>query len=119
MLHTQYVFVYGDTCILVINFAPPKVISWLRHWPQWTDQPTNAKFIVDVWKVGVRIKLNEKGIATKEEIELCIKEVIEGERGQKMKMNSLRWKELAKEAMDEGGSSNKNIENFVAKLAHS
>ena len=57
-----------------------------------------------------------KGIATKEEIELCIKEVIEGERGQKMKMNSLRWKELAKEAMDEGGSSDKNIEDFVAKL---
>ena len=22
MLHTQYVFVYKDTCILVINFAP-------------------------------------------------------------------------------------------------
>ena len=21
--------------------------------PIWTDQPTNAKFIVDVWKVGV------------------------------------------------------------------
>ena len=32
MLHTQYVFVYGDTCILIINFAPPKVKSWLRHW---------------------------------------------------------------------------------------
>ena len=32
MLHTQYVFVYKDTCILVINFAPPKVKSWLRHW---------------------------------------------------------------------------------------
>ena len=27
---------------------------------QWTNQPTNAKFIVDVWKVGVRIKLNDK-----------------------------------------------------------
>ena len=24
MLHTQYVFVYGDTYILVINFAPLK-----------------------------------------------------------------------------------------------
>ncbi len=35
--------------------------------PQWTDQTTNAKFIVDVWKVGIRIKMNEKGIATKEE----------------------------------------------------
>ena len=38
--------------------------------PQWTDQLTNAKFIVDVWKVGVRIKMNE--IATKDEIELYI-----------------------------------------------
>ncbi|KAM3702240.1 hypothetical protein ACJW31_04G011000 [Castanea mollissima] len=84
--------------------------------PQWTDQQTNAKFIVDVWKVGVRIKLDERGIATKEEIELCIKEVIEGERGKEMKMNSVRWKELAKEAVDEGGSSDKNIEEFVAKL---
>jgi pathogen-inducible salicylic acid glucosyltransferase len=87
--------------------------------PQWTDQPTNAKFIADVWKVGVRIKLNEKGIATREEIELCIREVMEGERGKEMKKNSLRWKELAIEAVDEGGSSDKNIEEFVAKLAHS
>ncbi|KAM3750078.1 hypothetical protein ACB098_04G010600 [Castanea mollissima] len=86
--------------------------------PQWTDQPTNAKFIVDVWKIGVRIKLDERGIATKEEIELCIREVIEGERGKQMKMNSVRWKELAKEAVDKGGSSDKNIEEFVAKLAH-
>jgi pathogen-inducible salicylic acid glucosyltransferase len=86
--------------------------------PQWTDQPTNAKFIADVWKVGIRIKLNEKGIATREEIELCIREVMEGERGKEMKKNSLRWKELAIKAVDEGGSSNKNIE-FVAKLAHS
>ncbi|KAF3964931.1 hypothetical protein CMV_010840 [Castanea mollissima] len=87
--------------------------------PVWTDQPTNAKFIVDAWKVGVRIKLDERGIATKEEIELCIKEVIEGERGKEMKMNSGRWKELAKEAVDEGGSSDKNIEEFVAKLVQS
>ncbi|KAG6732904.1 hypothetical protein I3843_01G192500 [Carya illinoinensis] len=87
--------------------------------PQWTDQTTNAKFIVDVWKVGVRIKLDEKGIATKEEIEMCIKEVMEGERGKEMKKNSMRWKELAKEAVDEGGSSDKNIVEFVAKLAHS
>ncbi|KAM3702243.1 hypothetical protein ACJW31_04G011300 [Castanea mollissima] len=85
--------------------------------PQWTDQPTNAKFIADVWKVGVRIKLDERGIATKEEIEFCIREVIEDERGKEMRMNSVKWKELAKEAMDEGGSSDKNIEEFVAELA--
>ena len=87
--------------------------------PQWTDQTTNAKLIMDVWKVGVKIKLDERGIVAKEQIELCIKEVIEGERGKEMKMNSVRWKELAKEAVDEGGSFDKNIEEFVEKLVNS
>ena len=84
--------------------------------PQWTDQRTNAKFIVDVWKVGVRIKLNDKGLANKEEIELCIREIMEGESGKEMKKNSVKWKKLAIEAVDEGGSSDKNIEEFVEKL---
>ncbi|GMY32906.1 UDP-glycosyltransferase 74E2-like [Fagus crenata] len=87
--------------------------------PQWSDQATNAKFIVDVWKVGVKIKVDEKGIATKKEIELCIREVMEGERGKEMKRNPVRWKELAKEAIHEGGSSDKNIEEFVTSFTHS
>ena len=87
--------------------------------PQWTDQTTNAALIVDVWKVGVKIKLDERVIATKEQIELCIREVIEGERVKEMKMNLVRWKELAKEAMGEVGRFDQNIEEFVAKLVNS
>ncbi|KAJ0092187.1 hypothetical protein Patl1_26888 [Pistacia atlantica] len=45
--------------------------------PQWVDQTTNAKFVEDVWRVGVRVRVNEKGIVTKEEIEVCIREVME------------------------------------------
>ncbi|GAV67135.1 UDPGT domain-containing protein [Cephalotus follicularis] len=84
--------------------------------PHWTDQTTNAKFVADVWEVGVRVKKNEKGIVTREEIELCLKEVMEGERANEIKRNSDKWKSLAKEAVDEGGSSDKNIEEFVAEL---
>ncbi|KAJ7962254.1 Glycosyltransferase [Quillaja saponaria] len=88
--------------------------------PQWTDQPTNAKFIVDVWKVGIRAKIDhEKGIVTREEIEMCIREVMEGERGNEMRRISLKWKKLAKEAVDDDGSSDKNIEKFVAQLISS
>ena len=83
------------------------------------NQTTNAKFIVDVWNVGVKIKLDERVIATKEQIELCIREVIEGERVKEMKMNLVRWKELAKEAMGEVGRFDQNIEEFVAKLVNS
>ncbi|PQM36862.1 UDP-glycosyltransferase 74E2-like [Prunus yedoensis var. nudiflora] len=83
--------------------------------PQWTDQLTNAKFVEDEWKVGVRVKVDQ-GIVTKEEIERCIAQVMEGDRGNEIKRNSMRWRELAKEAVDEGGSSDKNIEEFVAAL---
>ncbi|XP_061992383.1 mogroside IE synthase-like [Rosa rugosa] len=85
--------------------------------PHWADQPTNAKFVADVWKVGVRVNVNKKsGLATKEEIAVCIKKVMDKEKGMKFKKASLIWKELAKEAVDEGGSSDKNIEEFVAKV---
>ncbi|PON50574.1 UDP-glucuronosyl/UDP-glucosyltransferase [Trema orientale] len=86
--------------------------------PQWSDQPTNAKFVMDVWRVGVRAKLDKKGMVTREEIELCIREVMEGERSLEMKGSSEKFKRLAKEAVDEGGSSDRNIEDFVAKLLY-
>ncbi|XP_050235949.1 UDP glycosyltransferase 9-like [Mercurialis annua] len=84
--------------------------------PNWTDQTTNAKFVADVWKVGVRVKVDEEGIVTKDAIENCIREVMDGEIGNEMRMNSEKWKKLAKEAIDEGGSSHNNIEEFVAKF---
>ncbi|KAL3598071.1 hypothetical protein D5086_005989 [Populus alba] len=68
--------------------------------PEWTDQPTNAKCIAEVWHVGVRVKENEKGIVTKEEVEGCIREVMEGERGNEMRRNSEKWMKLAKTAVE-------------------
>ncbi|KAL6343277.1 hypothetical protein AAG906_022193 [Vitis piasezkii] len=73
--------------------------------PQFSDQTTNAKFIEDVWRVGVRVKADEKGIVKRQEIEM-----------NEMKRNAERCKELAKEAVNEGGSSDKNIEEFVAEI---
>ena len=62
--------------------------------PQWTDQPTNAKSITNVWHVGVRVNVNEKGIVTKEEVERCIREVLESERSNAIRGNSDKWKKL-------------------------
>ena len=73
--------------------------------PQWSDQPTNAKYITDVWHVGVIVNVNEKGIVTKEEVEKCIREVLESERSNTIRGNSNKWKKLAKTAVDIGGSS--------------
>ncbi|KAG8654406.1 hypothetical protein MANES_05G121100v8 [Manihot esculenta] len=84
--------------------------------PQWTDQPTNAKFVSDVWEVGIIVKIDEEGIVTKEEIERCIRDVMERKTGNEMKKNLDKWKKLACIVVDEGGSSDKNIDEFVTKL---
>ncbi|CAH8383816.1 unnamed protein product [Eruca vesicaria subsp. sativa] len=85
--------------------------------PQWIDQPMDAKYIQDVWKTGVRVKIdNESMIAKREEIEFSIKEVMEGEKGEEMKKNAKKWRDLAVKSLSEGGSTDINIDKFVTKV---
>ncbi|KAM7497048.1 hypothetical protein LguiA_021462 [Lonicera macranthoides] len=84
--------------------------------PRWTDQTTNSKYICDVWKVGVRPRPDEKGMVRQEAIERCIREVMEGEIAKDISQNASRWRDVAREATDEGGCSDKNIDEFVANL---
>ncbi|XP_047956184.1 UDP-glycosyltransferase 74F2-like [Salvia hispanica] len=84
--------------------------------PQWTDQTTDAKFVQDVWGVGVRVTVGGDGVVRREEIEGCVREVMEGERGKEMKRNARKWSDLAKEAMSEGGTSDVNIDAFMSNL---
>nr|GMC80291.1 UDP-glycosyltransferase 74E2-like [Ipomoea batatas]GMD99221.1 UDP-glycosyltransferase 74E2-like [Ipomoea batatas] len=89
---------------------------------QWADQHMNAKYVVDVWETGVRPKANQKGIVTKEEIKACIREVMEEEKGKRLKRNAVKWKGLAEEAvledtnMDEkqmGSKNHRTIDSFI------
>ncbi|KAI4365456.1 hypothetical protein MLD38_021441 [Melastoma candidum] len=85
--------------------------------PQWTDQLTNAKLVVDVWKIGVRLSKNETGIVEAENIRDCLETILGGgKKGEIIKGNANKWKSLAREAAREGGSSDKNLENLLRKL---
>ncbi|XP_057748865.1 flavonol 7-O-beta-glucosyltransferase UGT74F1-like [Arachis stenosperma] len=82
--------------------------------PQWTDQPMNAKFVEDVWKVGVRVKVDgDNGVVRREEIERCIRKVMGNDVGKELRKNAEKWRELAVEAVSEGGTSDNNINEFM------
>ncbi|KAI4354089.1 hypothetical protein L6164_002989 [Bauhinia variegata] len=87
--------------------------------PQWSDQSTNAKYIADFWKMGIKAEADKKGIMRREAMKKCIKEVLETERGKEMRRNAMKWKALAIKAFEEGGSSDKNTEEFVKHLVTS
>ncbi|KAK7271014.1 hypothetical protein RJT34_26592 [Clitoria ternatea] len=86
--------------------------------PLWTDQITNAKLIEDEWKIGVKAVADEKDIVRRQTIKQCIREILENGKGNEIKNNGIKWKNLAKNYVDEGGNSDKNIAEFVAALAH-
>ncbi|KAH6804511.1 hypothetical protein C2S51_032758 [Perilla frutescens var. frutescens] len=84
--------------------------------PWWSDQSTNAKFVMDSWKMGIRARPDEENIVRRGEIVGCVKYVMEGEGGEEIRNNARKWKELARGAVDEGGSSDTNIQEFVSTL---
>ncbi|XP_057975600.1 mogroside IE synthase-like [Malania oleifera] len=103
-----------NSTVEALSFGVPVV-----GMPQFLDQMVNAYFLEQVWGVGVKPSADEKGFVTGEEINRCIQEVINGERGQEIKSNAIRWKQLAKEAVDEGGSSDKHTDEIIARVVSS
>ncbi|PQQ18458.1 crocetin glucosyltransferase chloroplastic [Prunus yedoensis var. nudiflora] len=85
--------------------------------PQWTDQGTNAKLIEDTWKIGVRVTPNDEGIVVGEELKRCLELVMgSGEIGEELRRNAKKWKGLAREAVSEGGSSDRNLKAFLDQI---
>ncbi|KAK1411110.1 hypothetical protein QVD17_37654 [Tagetes erecta] len=79
--------------------------------PQWSDQATNAKMIEDVWKIGVKVRRREgDGIVDGKEIMRCVEMVMGDEE---MRGNAEKWKELARNAINNGGLSFVNLQAFV------
>ncbi|GAA0164119.1 transferase [Lithospermum erythrorhizon] len=103
---------WNSTMEAVANGVP------LLLFPQWGDQVTNAKFLEDVFEVGIRLWRGEPEgrIVERHEIEKCLLEATRGPKAEEMKRNALKWKTTAEEAVAEGGSSSKNMQDFMDEL---
>ncbi|XP_058068345.1 UDP-glycosyltransferase 75C1-like [Magnolia sinica] len=83
--------------------------------PCWTDQTSNAKLVEDIWKAGVRAKANGEGVFEHGEVKRCL-DLVMGEGGEGIRRNALRWRQLARDAVREGGSSDQNVRAFVMEM---
>ncbi|KAK7331006.1 hypothetical protein VNO77_25215 [Canavalia gladiata] len=85
-------------------------------WPYWTDQPTTAVLIASVFGNGVRVKCGEDGIVGAEEIERCIREIMDGPRAAEFTKRAKEIKESARKTLQDGGISDKNVKKFISDL---
>ncbi|KAF8378797.1 hypothetical protein HHK36_030146 [Tetracentron sinense] len=82
-------------------------------WPYFADQFLNQAYIYDVWKVGLQLNSDDNGIISKEEIKKKVEAVLGDE---KIRTRALALKEMAKNSVSEGGSSMKNLNDFVEAM---
>ncbi|XP_074263986.1 UDP-glycosyltransferase 74E1-like [Silene latifolia] len=85
--------------------------------PQFLDQPVDAHFVEQVWGAGITVKRNENGLVVQDEIVRCLQELMNGPRAEEIRENVGRWRVLAKDALDEGGSSDKHFDEIIEWVA--
>ncbi|KAH6827545.1 UDP-glucosyl transferase 85A3 [Perilla frutescens var. hirtella] len=81
-------------------------------WPFFAEQQTNCRYSCVEWGIGMEIDNDVK----RDEVEFLVRELMEGERGERMKENAVEWKRKAEEAAAIGGSSCLNLEKLIEDL---
>lgn len=82
-------------------------------WPFFADQPINCSFACTEWGVGLEIGSN----VSRDDVEKLVSEVIDGEKGKKMKNKAVEWKKKAEEATSAvDGSSYMNLDKLVNEI---
>ncbi|XP_026437957.1 7-deoxyloganetin glucosyltransferase-like [Papaver somniferum] len=81
-------------------------------WPFFAEQHTNCRYLCKHWEVSMEINSNVE----RSEVERLVRELMEGEKGKKMKKKAMEWKKKAVEATSPGGSSYVTIDKIVSKI---
>ncbi|XP_021807928.1 7-deoxyloganetin glucosyltransferase-like [Prunus avium] len=81
-------------------------------WPFFADQQTNCYYTCNEWSSGMQIDNDVK----RDGVEMLVRELMEGEKGKKMKKKAKEWKKLAENATDPHGSSSINLDNLVNQV---
>ncbi|KAK6150396.1 hypothetical protein DH2020_015328 [Rehmannia glutinosa] len=83
-------------------------------WPFFADQQTNCHYSCAKWGIGMEIDSDVK----RDEVGEIVKEMIEGDKGKKMRFRAQEWKRIAEVATDVGGGSYDNFDMFINKGLH-
>lgn len=85
--------------------------------PQFADQMMNAKMVEEVWGNGVKAVADKEGVVGREEIRRCLEVVTGcGKMAEKIRRKCEKLKTLALEAMEEDGSSFRNLKQLFESL---
>ncbi|KAL5701818.1 7-deoxyloganetin glucosyltransferase [Ranunculus cassubicifolius] len=81
-------------------------------WPFFGDQQTNCWSACSHWGIGMEIDNDVK----RDKLEALVRELMEGEKGKKMKEKVMEWKKSTEVSAQPDGSSYANLDKIVEEL---
>ncbi|KAL1802065.1 hypothetical protein ACET3Z_030712 [Daucus carota] len=81
-------------------------------WPFFAEQQTNCKYSCVDWEIGMEIDNDVK----RYEVEKLVRELMDGEKGKKLKKNALEWKKKAEAAASPAGSASLNLDKLIKEV---
>ena len=81
-------------------------------WPFFAEQQTNCRYCCTEWGIGMEIDNNVK----RNEVEELVRELMDGEKGKKMKENVMYLRSKAEEAYKPGGSAYKQLDKLINEV---
>ncbi|KAL6888390.1 hypothetical protein ACP4OV_009416 [Aristida adscensionis] len=82
--------------------------------PQWGDQCTDARFLVDDLRVGVRLRAPP---LRREAVRDAVEAAVAGPDAGDILANARRWSAAARAAVAPGGSSDRHVQAFVDEVS--
>nr|GMD64401.1 UDP-glucose iridoid glucosyltransferase-like [Ipomoea batatas] len=76
--------------------------------PVFSDQPVNARYITEVWKVGLELEKAERGV-----VETTIRKLMAGSEGRELRKRVADLKLKVESCMQKGGSSFQALDELV------
>ncbi|CAH2076916.1 unnamed protein product [Thlaspi arvense] len=92
-------------------------------WPIGAEQFYNEKLVTQVLRTGVsvgatkHVKVMEDFIIGREKVEKAVREVLLGEEAEERRTRAKKMAEMAKAAVEEGGSSFNDLNNFIQEFS--
>lgn len=66
------------------------------------------------WSTGIRAVANGGGVVEADEIKRILQIILDGgDIGEEMRRNAKKWRDLTREAAEDGGSSNTKLKAFL------
>lgn len=83
-------------------------------WPLYAEQHVNRNVMVEDMKVAVAVEQRAGDMfVSGEEVEKRVRELMDSEKGREIRERSLKFKDMARDALGEFGSSTKALANLV------